>query len=169
MVMFDNDSNAILADAMKSRAQAEIVRTQAYLHDHLTERGFKPQVQILDNECPENLEEHFRLRKMSFQLVPPHLHRTNAVERAITTFKDHLIAGLLSAHPSFPMHLWCRLLPQEQTTLNLLRPSRINPRISVEAILNGQFNYDRTPLAPPGTRVVVHEAPSVQKTWDTWC
>ena len=116
---------------------------------------------------PRKLEEHFRLRNMSFQLVPPHLHRTNAAERAISTFKDHLIAGLSSADPSFSIHLWCRLLQQAQTTLNLLRLSRINPRISAEAILNGQFNYNRTPLAPPGTRVIVHNAPSVRKTWDT--
>ena len=63
------------------------------------------------------------------------------------------------------MHLWCRLIPQATTTLNLLRPSCINPHVSAEAILNGAFDYDKTPLAPPGTRVVVHETPSVRKTW----
>ena len=166
MVMFDNDPNAILAEAMKSRSQSEIVRAQAYLHNQLTERGFKPQVQILDNECPKKLKEHLRHRNTSFQLVPPHLHRTNAAEKSIATFKEHLFAGLSRADPSFPMHLWCHLFPQAQTTLNLMRPSRINPRISAEVILNGQFNYGRTPLAPPGTRVIVHEAPSVRKAWD---
>ena len=97
--------------------------------------------------------------------MPPHLHRTNAAERAIATFKDHFIAGLASIDPAFPMHLWCRLLPHATTTLNLLRPSRLSPKVSNKAILNGVFNYDRTPLAPPGTRVIVHEAPSVRQTW----
>ena len=166
MVLYDNDTNGILAETLKNRSQEEIIRAQAHLHDYLTSRGFKPLVQVLDNECPDKLKEHFLKREMTFQLVPPHLHSTNAAERAIATFKDHLIAGLASADPAFPMHLWCRLLPQAITTLNLLRPSRINPRVSAEAMLNGQFNYDRTPLAPPGTRVIVHEAPSVRKTWD---
>ena len=88
------------------------------------------------------------------------------MKRAIVTLKDRLISGLYSADPTFPMHLWCRLLPQAVTTLNFLRPSRINPRISAEAILNGQFNYDRTPLAPPGTGVIVYEPLLLRKTWD---
>ena len=39
---------------------------------------------------------------VTFQLVPPHLHRTNAAERAINTYKDDLISGLSSCNPSFP-------------------------------------------------------------------
>jgi len=132
--MYDNNLNDILVEAMKSKSQSKIVRTQAYLHDYLTGRRFKPWVRVLNNECPKKLEEHLCLRKMSFQLVPLHLHRTNAVERAMVTFKDHLIAELSSTDHSLPMHLWCRLLPQAQTALNLLRLSRINPRISAEAI-----------------------------------
>ena len=165
MVMYDNDSNAILAEAIKNRSQQEIVRAQKKLHDYLTSRGFRPLVQILDNECPDKLKEHFHQRGMEFRLVPPPLHRNNAAERAIATFKDHFVAGLTSTDPSFPMHLWCRLLPHATTTLNLLRPSRINPKVSAEAILNGSFDYNKTLLAPPGTRVIVHEAPSVRRTW----
>jgi hypothetical protein len=107
MVMYDNDTNAILAEAMKSRTQDEIVRAQAHLHGMLTKIGFKPHVQILDNKCPAKLEDFLRKQQVDFQLVPPYLHRTNAAERAIATFKDHFIAGLASADPAFPMHLWC--------------------------------------------------------------
>ena len=46
MVLFDNDSNTILATPMKSRSQEKIVRVQEFLHDSLTMRGFKPQIQI---------------------------------------------------------------------------------------------------------------------------
>ena len=31
--------------------------------------------------------------------------------------------------------------------------------------MNGQFDYNRTPLAPPGTRVLVHEKPSARDSW----
>ena len=43
IVMYDNDSNAILAEPMKNRSQAEIVKTQAYLHEYLSKRGFTHQ------------------------------------------------------------------------------------------------------------------------------
>ena len=59
MVMYNNDSNTILAEPMKNRSQAEIIKTQAYLHNYLSNRGFKSQVQMLDNICPEKLKEHF--------------------------------------------------------------------------------------------------------------
>jgi hypothetical protein len=64
---------------------------------------------------------------MDYQLVPPHFHRRNAAERAICTFKEHFVAGLASVDPDFPLHLWDRLLPQAEMTLNLLQSSRQNP------------------------------------------
>ena len=99
--------------------------------------------------------------------MPPYLHRTNAAERAIQTYKDHLIAGLSSCDPNVPLHLWDRLIPHATLTLNLLRPSRLNPRLSAEAQLNGAFDFNRTPLAPPGTRVIVHETPDNRRTWSS--
>ena len=92
-----------------------------------------------------------------FQLVPPHRHRTNHAKKAIRTFKKHLIASIYSYNPSFPMHLWDRNIPQATMTLNLLRPLHINPRLSAKAQLNGPFNFNATPLAPPGTKFLVYE------------
>jgi len=103
---------------------------------------------------------------VNWQLVPPHIHRRNSAERAIRTFKNHFLAGLAGTDPDFPMHLWDRLISQTTTTLNLLRNSRINPRLSAEAQLNGQFDYNRTPLAPIGIKVIIHEKPGQKKTWD---
>ena len=98
--------------------------------------------------------------------VSPHLHRTNYADCAIHTFKDHLIAGITSCDPDFPLHLWDCLLSQATLTLNLLRPSRINPRLSVEAQLNGALDFNRTPLAPPGTKVLIFEISTDRHTWD---
>jgi hypothetical protein len=47
-------------------------------------------------------------------------------------------------------------------TLNLLRTSRINPRLSAWSQVQGFYDFNRTPLAPPGTRVLVHEKPSLE-------
>jgi len=119
----------------------------------------------MDNEVSAALIKEMQSRHVDFQLVPPHMHRRNKAERAIRTFKDHLITGLCAADPDFPMHLWDRLLPQAVLTLNLLRTSNLNPRLSAQEHLNGIFDFNRTPLAPPGTKIIIHEKPSQRPTW----
>ena len=52
------------------------------------------------------------------------------------------------------MHLWCCLVPQATLTLNMLRVSRRHPQISAYTVLEGVFDFNKTPLAPPGTKVV---------------
>ena len=42
-------------------------------------------------------------------------------------------------------------------TLNMVRRSRIDPKMSAYTQLLGLFDYNRTPLAPLGTKVFVHE------------
>ena len=165
LILYDYDSNAILAEPIKSRNQHEILRAYKKLHLYLTDRGLKPQLQRLDNEASNLLKQEMTRLGVDWQLVPPHTHRRNSAERAIRTWKNHFLAGLASTDPDFPVHLWDRLIPQATTTLNLLRSSRINPRLSAEAQLNGQFDYNRTPMAPPGTRVVIHEKPGNRASW----
>ena len=63
------------------------------------------------------------------------------------------------------MHLWDRLIPQSVLTLNLLRPSRRNPNISAYQALNGTYNYDATPLAPPGCKTIAFESPQTRRTF----
>ena len=166
MIFYDYDSSAILAEPLKSRSEAELLRAFTKLHQHLSSRGLRPALHILDNECPKGLKNYIRNAGATLQLAPPNMHRTNAAEKAIDIWKCHFIAGLSSVDPDFPMHLWCRLIQQATTTLNLLRPARINTRLSAEAQLNGNFDYNRTPLAPPGTKVLVHETPANRRTWD---
>jgi hypothetical protein len=133
-----------------------------YLHN----RGFRPKIHWLDNEASEELKQFNKSKQIEFQLVPPHMHRRNAAEREIGTWKNHFVAGLCSTDTRFPMHLWDRLLEQASITLNLLRPSRRNPKISAYNMLEGTFDYNKTPLAPPGTKVIIHEEPQQRKTWD---
>lgn len=165
MVLYDYDSNGILAEPLKNRTDSEMIRGYQALHDELVARGLKPQLQKLDNEASKRLKQFIKDQDMDFQLVPAHMHRRNAAKRAIRTFKNHFIAGLCSTDKLFPMNLWDRLLPQALITLNLLRASRLNPRLSAYAQLHGSFDFNATPLAPPGTRVVVHEKPSVRASW----
>ena len=102
-----------------------------------------------------------------FQLVPPHIHRRNSEEQAIRTFKEHFSAGLSSTHRTFPLHLWFQLIPHAILALNFLQQSCMNPKLSWYAQLYGEFNYNATPLAPPGTQVIIYENPTVRGTWES--
>jgi hypothetical protein len=51
-------------------------------------------------------------------------------------------------------------------TLNLLRKSRMNPCMYAYAQFNGQYDFNRVPMVPPGTRVIVHENPDQWASWD---
>ena len=142
MVLYDYDNNAIIPEPLKSRSEHEIIRTYTALHTKLTKRGLRTIFQNLDNECPAGLKTFMQKEGVTFQFAPPHLHRTNASERAIQTFKDYFVAGISSCDPNFPLYLWDRLLLQATLKLNLLRPLRINPQLSAEAQLNSIFDFN---------------------------
>jgi hypothetical protein len=136
-----------------------------FLEQELVAKGLKPKLMKLDNEASKLLKNYIYKQEIAFQLVPPYSHRRNSAEREIRSFKDHLIAGLCSTDKTFPMHLWDRILPQAVITLNMLRTSRINPKISAATHIFGQHDYNRAPMAPPGTRIIAHETPGRRQTW----
>ena len=173
LVMYDYDSNAILAKPVKNRQAAVLKEAFMELFGRLKQTGTAPSFYILDNECSNDLKSALSKNNIKFQLAPPHQHRRNAAERAIQTFKNHFIAGLASTHPKFPIQEWDRLVQQAEITLNLLRNTRINPKLSAYEYLNGSYNFPSTPMLPPGTKIVVHEKPDQRASWanhgvDAW-
>ena len=104
-------------------------------------------------------------KDISFQRVPPACHRANSAERAIQTTNAHFKVGLATVDPNFPIREWDRLIKQAETTLNLLRSARVNPKLSAYAYIFGQFDYNKTPIVPPGTRVFVHDKAEKRSTW----
>ena len=102
---------------------------------------------------------------VTFQLVSPHLYQTNSAERAIHTFKYHLIVGISSYNPGCPLRLWDQLLSQDTLTLNRLELSRINPRLSAKVQRNGAFDFNQTPLTPPGINALIFESSADLCTW----
>ena len=165
LICYDYDSNAILAVPFKNRTAACIKTAFETVHTRLCQAGLRPAFQRLDNECSDLLKQFLIAQNIDYQLVVPGSHRRNSAERAIRTWKDHFISGLCSVDKDFPLHLWDRLLPQAELTLNLLRGSRINPKLSSWAQIHGTFDFNRTPLAPPGIRVLVHDKPGDRTTW----
>jgi hypothetical protein len=165
IILYDYDSNEILAQPIKDRTAPELLKAFQVMEQALVARGLKPKLMKLDNEASKLLKTYLHQQDITFQLVPPYSHRRNSAEIATRSFKDHLIAGICSTDKYFPMHLWDRLLPQAVITLNMLRTSRINPKLSAATHIFGQYDFNRAPMAPPGTRIIAHETPSRRRTW----
>jgi hypothetical protein len=49
--------------------------------------------------------------------------------------------------------------------LNMMRGSWLNPKISAHTQLNGHFDFNQTPIAPPGILVLAHVKAA---KWTTW-
>jgi hypothetical protein len=144
------------------------------LHEHLVAAGLQSQLQRLDNEASQSLKQFMTSEYVDYQLVPPGVHCQNAAKRAIRTFKNHFNAGLCSTDKNFPLHLWDQLVPQAKLTLNMMRGSWLNPKVSAHTQLNGHFDFNETRIAPPGIQVLAHVKPAKRTTWsphaeDGWC
>jgi hypothetical protein len=102
LIMYDYDSNAILTEPIKSRNGGEILRAYKKLFEYLQPQGCKPRTHWLDNEASNALKEYNTQRDVTYQLVPPNMHRRNAAERAIRTWKTILPLDYVA--PTKPSH-----------------------------------------------------------------
>jgi hypothetical protein len=64
-----------------------------------------------------------------------------------------------------PLHLWDQRAPQAELMVNIMQGSQLNPKISAHTQLNGHFDFNQTPTAPPGIRVLAHIKPAKRTTW----
>jgi hypothetical protein len=138
LIAYDYDSNAILMRPIKNRKAETLTAAIQDVHNRLTKGGCQPKFHRMDNECPQQVKDYFQKRDVQYQLAPPDDHRSNAAERAIHTAKNHLAAGWYSTDDNFPMYLWDKTIPQAELTLNLLRGSRINPKLSAWEQIHGR-------------------------------
>ena len=113
----------------------------------------------MDNEASEVVKKWLTKQEVKFQLATVDNHQTNVAEWCKETAKHHIIAGLATTDPDFPIQQWNRLIPQAEYTLNMLCPTRINPKILAFAFMEGNHLYDAVPFAPPGWKVLVFEYP----------
>ena len=168
MILYDMDvTNYIMAEPMRNRTSGEMVRAYTAAITRLKQGGELPTMHILDNECSRELKRAIKNNEMKIQLVPPHDHRRNAAEKAVQIFKDHFVAVLCGTDSTFPMQLWCHLVPHAEMQLNFLRKSATTPTISAFAHLYGNHNYGAHPFGILGSKVEIHQMPRQRKTWES--
>ena len=57
-------------------------------------------------------------------------------------------------------------MTQTELTINLLRQSTLNIRMSAWEYYNGPFDYSATPLGPLGCKIMIHNTSNTRKSWD---
>ena len=102
---------------------------------------------------------------ITYKLVPTSNHREKNAYIAIQTSKNNFIAGICSVDKTFHIQLWDRLLQQATISLNFLGNSRIMTHLSAYTHIFGEFDYNHTPVYPPGTRIVIHNRPNDISSW----
>ena len=90
MILYNYDSNVILAELCKQRTGEALAEAYKILHQRLVKSGVVPILQRLDNEASKIMIRAIEERKLEYQLASPHDHRLNPAERAIQTWKNHL-------------------------------------------------------------------------------
>jgi hypothetical protein len=159
---------SINAVAIKNRKKESLIKgyNEMCVED-LQKAGINPVILLhrLDNETSKDLVKEIEKKGLKYKIASPADHRLNHAERAIQTFKKHFIAILYGTDSGFPAKQWDRLIKQAVMTLNMCQPSRINPKLSAYQQEWGNFDFNKTPLAPPGCKVVVHERAIERGAW----
>jgi hypothetical protein len=167
MIAYHTAGNLILQQAFTTKADKHRIPVFNNIMTCLTVRGLLVDLNIRDNEAGADskrvITETWRTK---FQLVPPDMHHRNKAERMIRHFKNHFLSILAGVDAAFPPYLWDLLLPQAELTIKLLRQATANPKISAWEYFNGPFDFNKTPLAPIGCRVLIHAKPRVHRSWD---
>jgi hypothetical protein len=172
-VMYHYETNAILATPIPGLDSTNILAAYKKNFEYLVSKGFKPKLNVMDNQATNMIKAYLTPHEVSLQLVEPHNHRVNAAERAIQTFKNRFIGALGTTDTDFPIQLWDKLTPQVQDSINLLRRSRTNPTMSAYETLEGLYDWNRYPLAPLGTKAIIYEDSDTRASWaphglDAW-
>ncbi len=159
------DLNAILVDVMPSKNNADMITAFTNILATLAARGYKPSLNVTDNECSNMVEAYIKSNKRDICLVTPNNHCINATECAIATFKEHFIAGLATVDRNCPLQLWDDFLHQVELTLNLLCFSCHDLSKSAKEEVNGFYDFNKAPIAPICTKSLVYDEPAICASW----
>jgi hypothetical protein len=140
---------------------------------YLKQRDIKIQLNVMDNQACNVVKTYLATKGCHNMIVEPNNHRVDAAERAIQTFKAHFISALATTDSGFLLQLWDCLTLHVTATLNMLRPSQLNPSKSAYNAMYGPYNWNCFPLAPPGCKAVIYESPGTRGSWashgtDAW-
>ncbi len=169
MVIQDVDSNYLWPEALKDNTGSILILGRAQALEQMQKVGIVLKHQVLDNQASVAYKKTIGNSDMTYELVPPDNHQHNMAEKAIQTFKDHFVGVLSCCAPTFPLYLWCQLLPQVKRQLLLLQQSQLHPDLSTYAHVYGHHDYNKYPFVPVGMEALVHDKPHKRRTYAEHC
>ena len=113
----------------------------------------------MDNETSKDVEDFIASQQTSQKYTPPDMHRKNPAERSLQTYKSCIKSTIASLPPTFPIALCCKLLPQIDLIVNIIRKCSQNPLLSAWAAMEGEYHFDSTPILPAGSEMLMYEKP----------
>jgi hypothetical protein len=145
-VIYHYKTDTILITPMVGLDSKHILEAYKSNFQYLVSKGFKPKVNMMDNQATKNINAYLTPQQVTLQLVEPHNHRVNAVEQAIQKFKNRLVDALGTTDRKFPIQLWGKLAPKVQDCINFLQCSRITPDKLAYKTLEGPYNINWYPV-----------------------
>ncbi len=165
-VTYVYDLNVILARPLKNQQSETIIDMYEEVFNFLQGKGFAPKFNVCDNQASVAIKAFLSDKDCDGQFVVPGDHRVLAAERAIQCWKNHFISVLCTTDQAFPLQLWPHLAPQAEDTLNVLRPSRSDmTKSAFEALYGTPYDFNRYPLAPPGSKAIIYEPADTRTSW----
>jgi hypothetical protein len=102
-ILYHYESNSILATPISGLDDICIFNAYKKEFEMLVSKGFKPRLNIMDNQATKHIKALLTKNNCKLQLVEPHNHHVNAAEDDIQTFKDTFIAALATTDSNFPL------------------------------------------------------------------
>ena len=105
MIAYHCDANLIIAEPFASRKDTHRLLEYEKIMQRLSENKLIVDLQTLDNKSSAEYNRSIKKKwNATYQLVPPNTHQSNAVERAIRTFKAHFLSILAGVAPYLPIN-----------------------------------------------------------------
>ncbi len=79
-ILYHYESNSILATPIAGLNDVSIYKAYKQQFELLTSRGFKPKLNIMDNQATKHIKTFLTENGCKLQLVEPHSHRINTAE-----------------------------------------------------------------------------------------
>ena len=142
-------------------------------NDNDFKKGFKHKWNIIDNVVSKAVQVYVEVKNIGIQLVELYNHQVNSEDREIHAYKNHLISELSSCYDNFPTILWSKLIRQFQDLLNMLRRSRVHPKVSSYYVWKGPSDFNRILFSSSGTKATIFNPPETRSSWgpralDAW-
>jgi hypothetical protein len=167
MVAIHLNEKNIFVEPMHNRSKEEIIRAYKKIINRMRLAGLGLKKYTLDNKALEAFNQCIQGQQMQYKLVPLGNHLCSQAEHMIHTFKVHFISILAGVDNNFLLSVWCHLLEPTELTLNLLRQSKVAPKVSTYAHIHVPHNNMKKPFAPLSWAIQAHIKLEDCRTWHT--